>query len=808
MIFEEFKEHSCEDCELHKNCRNVNIKPYGSDKASLYLLGEYPTDKEDLMNRLFVGETASLLKVLLDNLKINLTDIRYYNAVSCRPKKDENPTDIQIRACRTKVLEDVKKVKPKVIVAMGNIALKCLFEQSEPGIQGWHGLTVPFYDLNCWVVPVYNPEKVVKDGLPDERFWLTDTNYTDTLKVFRDDLRIIPELLDKNLPIVKDFEIKKLLKFEDVKAFFDKADKQPFITFDFETIGLKPYFDYSCILSCAFSFDGITAYSLPIEYYPYGTTKKYWNQEQINNIKYRLKDLLCNNKIIKHVHNLTFEKEWCYGNLGIDIQNIEDSMLQHYILFNRESTHNLNFIAFANFGVRWKNYPDSIMSDLTKLSLDELLEYNGKDVIFEYRIYELQDKQLKKDKILYEQYKENVEIFKVVSKMQFDGAFTNETARQNLIKTFQDKRIDIEKQLAELDSVKKFQILKGRSPVLRSSIDIPTILFDIEKNVVAKKTKKGNASIDKEVLNQLKDQGNEFCDLLLQYREYAGNEGKLLKSYTDCVYPDNRYHTNFYPVTTGRFGSSAINLQNLDKRKHPEIRQLICALPGYVLMIYDFGQLEARILAALSNDRNFIEVIKNGYDIHLAKAKEIFGEDTIKNADKKQVKLYRFIAKNSFVFASFYGSKAKSTASRLGVTEEKAQQLLDKLWSDFPGIKSWQDELLKFYKKKRYVEIPPGRRRYAPLTTNQILNTPVQGASSSIVCKAMVALSKRGYHVVLNCHDELVFHVKEEDVKYANEEIVEAMTRQYFDFVRDVPLEVEGSIGYDWYNVFPIKEVI
>ena len=200
-------------------------------------------------------------------------------------------------------------------------------------------------------------------------------------------------------------------------------------------------------------------------------------------------------------------------------------------------------------------------------------------------------------------------------------------------------------------------------------------------------------------------------------------------------------------------------------------------------------------------------MIKKSYDIHMDKAVEIWGQDVINNATKSAVKSMRYRAKNEFVFPSFYGSKPISTAKRLGISESKAEMLLEKLWSDFPEILEWQQGILKIYEKKRYVEIPPGRRRYAPLTTNEILNTPVQGGAASIVSKVMNKISRRGYWLYLNCHDELVFAVKEKEVKYAIEEIQGIMESKVYDFMGDTPLVVEGSIGFDWYEIFPIKEI-
>ncbi len=797
----------CTKCDLYKLCKNPEMPPIGPEIADIYILGEGPSERDDLMGKPFKGQSGEVLNAILEHLNMNPERIRFNNAVKCKVGRD-GASDLQIDACRQSIHEDIKKTKPRVIIAMGNSAIKSLFGRSEPGIYGWRGWQIPFHDFNCWVVPVYPMSKILQDGISDNKLqWTKGTNHADTLRVLREDLSIVKDLI--NIPISKNrpFTIKKLLKFEEVLDFFNKANKMDFFVFDYETLGLKPYFDYSCILSISITFDGDTVYTIPISYYEYISKKKYWNSSQEQRILEELKRLLTNPISTKVMHNIVFELEWSKAILGIDIVNPEDSMLQKYILDCREGTNSLDFLAFVNFGVTWKTYPDSIMSNLTQLSIDELLEYNGKDSVFEYRLYKLQEKQLNKNKILLFCYREQLETGKTIAQIQYDGACTNQESRENLLKDYKKERGRLEQELLSLDSIKEFREKYGKVPALKSnSKDIPTILFNIENLDPFKKTNKGNFSVDKEVLMTYSDK-SRFCELLLKFREYSGIEGKILKGYTECVFPDQKYHTNFYPVETGRLGSGSINLQNLDKRKHPEIRQIIIAPEGYVLIIMDYSQLEARILAAVSNCRNFIEMIKTGYDIHMAKAIEIWGEDFIKNSSEKDVKKLRYRAKNEFVFPSFYGAKPPATAKRLGITELHAKQLLEKLWSDFPEILEWQQEVLKIYEKKRYVEIPPGRRRYAPLTTNKILNTPIQGASSSIVCKVMNILSRKGLWIYLNCHDELVVCVKDSDAKHIAKEMQMVMEEKQYDFMRDVPLRVEGSVGLNWYDTISLKEL-
>ncbi len=807
-MFEELAEKFCTKCNLSKDCHTPQMLPIGAEDAEIYVLGEGPSDRDDLMGKPFSGDSGRIFKMLLENAKINPEKVRFNNAVNCKIKGTEGPSDLQINECRDKIFADIKKTKPKVIIAMGDASLKSIFNRSEPGIFGWRGWQIPSHEFNCWVVPTFSMRTILKDGIPeDDKYIIKGTNHTDTLRVLREDLTIILDLLSVPIPKIRPYKIEKLLKFDQVKEFFIMAYKQPFFTFDYETIGLKPYLPESCILSCSFSFDGETAYTMPISYFDYITKKKYWDEKQEEFIINNLRQLLIKKESKKIAHNSVFEMEWSKALLDIDIENIGDSMLQKYILDGREGTKGLDFLTFVNFGISHKIYPNYIMQNLTQLPIEELLEYNGKDSIFEYRIYKLQEKQIGKEK-LQEVYEEQLETAKTIAQIQFDGAYTNEESRLKLLEDYRNTAKEIELELLSLDSVQEFKKRFTKVPALKSnSKDIPTILFKIENLDSSKKTKKGNFSVDKEVLMQYSEK-SKFCELLLKYREYSGLESKILKSWTECVFPDKKYHTNFYPVSTGRLGSSNPNLQNLNKRKHPEIRQIIIAPQDHVLLIWDYAQLEARVIAAVSNCRKFIEMIKSGYDIHMEKAIEIWGEETIKNATIKEVKLMRYNAKNGFVFPTIYGSMPKSTAKRLNISESHAEFIYNKLWSDFPEIKEWQDSVLKFYDKKRYVEIPPGRRRYAPLSRNEILNTPIQGSSSSIVCKVMNILSRRKYHIMMNVHDELVFCVKEKEAKYAAEEIQSIMETKQYDFMIDVPLVVEGSIGLNWYETISIKEVL
>jgi len=160
-MFSELKSPFCTDCDLSKKCHTPEIKPIGPEKADIYILGESPSERDDLIGKSFSGQRGEILRTILEYLKIDSAKIRFGNAIQCKADK-EGPTDIQINMCRKRVFADIKKAKPKVIIAMGNAAIKSLLNRSEPGVHGWRGDIIPLHELNCWVVPVFPMSKILK----------------------------------------------------------------------------------------------------------------------------------------------------------------------------------------------------------------------------------------------------------------------------------------------------------------------------------------------------------------------------------------------------------------------------------------------------------------------------------------------------------------------------------------------------------------------------------------------------------------------------------------------------------------------
>ncbi len=193
-----------------------------------------------------------------------------------------------------------------------------------------------------------------------------------------------------------------------------------------------------------------------------------------------------------------------------------------------------------------------------------------------------------------------------------------------------------------------------------------------------------------------------------------------------------------------------------------------------ILMEFDHGQLEARVIAMFSQDKVFVKALWERYDVHaewarriaLAYPSRIGGK---KNLDDKAVmKTFRNDVKNQFVFPLFFGATLGKTAHELSIPVEAIQPLYDEFWRTFSGVKAYQETMEAFYRKHGYVSCLTGRRRHAPLSYNQIINSPIQGTASDLVVDAMDRLSEMDiweYQACLNVHDSLMFVIEEDELE-------------------------------------------
>ena len=271
-----------------------------------------------------------------------------------------------------------------------------------------------------------------------------------------------------------------------------------------------------------------------------------------------------------------------------------------------------------------------------------------------------------------------------------------------------------------------------------------------------------------------------------------------------------RVHTSYNQTgtETGRLSSSNPNLQNIPT-KTPEgrrIRQAFIAPPGYKILSADYSQIDLRVLAHLSGDRNLIEAFHADEDVHSRTAADVFGvfPEMVTPGMRRQAKVVNF--------GVIYGMSPFGLAKELGVSQSVARAYIDGYFARYSGVREYIERTLAEARRKGYVTTLMNRRRYLPeinssnpavrqFAERTAINTPIQGTSADLIKLAMVRIyremERRGFSsgMIMQVHDELVFEVAEDEIESAVELIKEGM--EGVASLR-VPLKVGVSWGDNW----------
>ena len=391
----------------------------------------------------------------------------------------------------------------------------------------------------------------------------------------------------------------------------------------------------------------------------------------------------------------------------------------------------------------------------------------------------------------------------ILAQMQFNGMLVDEQELKDFGKTLKE----------QLDTLtKEIYSLCGEEFNINSHQQLGRILFEKLKLPVYKKTKNGYTT-DVEVLEKLKGE-HPVIEKILEYRTLT----KLNSTYVEGLIPyvnpkTNKIHSSFHQTitATGRISSTDPNLQNIPTRAElgKQIRKAFKPAEGNIYIDADYSQIELRVLAHISQDENMIYAFKHGEDIHKQAASKVFNIP-IEEVTKEQ----RSSAK-AVNFGIVYGISDFGLANQIGVSNKKAKEYINQYLEKYSGIKHFMDDIVESAKAKGYVETLFGRRRYIPeiRSTNYMvrqfgsrvaMNTPIQGTAADIMKIAMINVDKTlkeqkiNGKIVLQIHDELLLEVSKEHKEQAKKILKECMEKA---MELSVPLEVEISEGYSWYEV-------
>ncbi|WP_417924669.1 DNA polymerase I [Companilactobacillus ginsenosidimutans] len=391
----------------------------------------------------------------------------------------------------------------------------------------------------------------------------------------------------------------------------------------------------------------------------------------------------------------------------------------------------------------------------------------------------------------------------VLSDMELQGVTVNVSQLKEMENSFAERLAEIEKNIYK-EAGQEFNI--------NSPKQLGVVLFEDLKLPVIKKTKTGySTAVD--VLEKLKDKSPVVQDIL-DYRQISKINSTYAVGLQKFIQPDNKIHTIYQQTLTqtGRLSSIEPNLQNIPIRID-EGRQIRKAFvpqhEDWEMFSADYSQVELRVLAHISGDENMQEAFKEDYDIHAHTAMRIFG---LNSTDEVTPDMRRKAKATNFGIV--YGISDYGLSQNIGITRKEAAQFIENYFEQYPGVKKYMDDIVKFARENGYVETIMHRRRYLPdihaknfalrnFAQRTAMNTPIQGSAADIIKVAMINMQKKlqeldlKANLLLQVHDEMIFEAPKSEI-----ETLEKLVPSVMDSAvkLDVPLKVESAHGKTWYE--------
>lgn len=595
------------------------------------------------------------------------------------------------------------------------------------------------------------------------------------------------ESLDYNYQLIDNEEKRRI--------FIQNMLTYDMISLDTETTGIDPI--VAELVGMSFSVAENQAYYIPVP--P--------KREEALKIINELRPIFENEKSLKVGQNIKYDM-LVLQNYGVEVKGkLFDTMVAHYVL-QPELRHGMDYLAeiYLNYqtihideliGAKGKN-----QLNMRDLFPEQVYKYACEDADVTLKLKNILEKELKENGIEDLFYNIEMPLVRVLAYIERNGMRLDLEALKQTSEDFTARMNDIEKDIYSL---------AGMEFNISSPKQVGEVLFEKLKVVEkAKKTKTGQYSTSEDVLESLRSK-HPVVEKILEYRGLK----KLLSTYIDSlpllINPETgKIHTSFNQTvtSTGRLSSSNPNLQNIPIRDEDgkEIRKAFIPDNECLFFSADYSQIELRIMAHLSEDKNMIDAFLSGYDIHAATAAKVYKIDI-----SEVTKDMRRKAKTAN-FGIIYGISVFGLAERMAVDRKEAKELIDGYFETYPKVKEYMDKSIEVAKKNGYVETIFHRKRYLQdinsrnavvrgYAERNAINAPIQGSAADIIKVAMVNIYNRfkkenvQAKMILQVHDELNFSVPVNEKELIEQIVIEEMERAY---KMHVPLKADCGWGKNW----------
>lgn len=345
---------------------------------------------------------------------------------------------------------------------------------------------------------------------------------------------------------------------------------------------------------------------------------------------------------------------------------------------------------------------------------------------------------------------------------------------------------------------------------INSPKQLAEVLFEKMGIKGGKKTKTGYSTAA-DVLEKLAPDYPIVSDIL-EYRGLMKLKSTYAEGLAACIAKDGRIHSTFNQTitATGRISSTEPNLQNIPMRMElgRRIRKVFVPEENCVFMDADYSQIELRILAHMSDDKQLIEAYRMDEDIHRITASKVFHTpfEEVTDLQRRNAKAVNF--------GIVYGISSFGLSQDLSISKKEAAEYIEQYFETYPGVKQFLDRMVEEAKEKGYVTTMYGRRRPIPeLSSNNFMqrsfgervamNSPIQGTAADIMKIAMIRVWEKLHReqlqsrLILQVHDELLI----ETCAGEEEQVRRILTEQMQQAAElSVVLEIDLHTGTDWYE--------
>ena len=819
------RELGCQVCPKNtdETLQHPKITPTGTRSPLVYLLGANPNEDDDRVGTHWNGLMGT---EVYDKFGKNFMydDVRSGFISQCMGDQ----TVVEIECCRNRVVSDIEKWQPRVVVGIGDVALTWATGITSTALASRGSFfPVKIGTHICWYYCLAYPayiHKRKKFGISEHE--LTFAHDVRALKDWLKQPEVKPPLhtsgFDDGVQLITGTEPGDMQRLERILADMSGL---PNIAVDIETNGLRPYMlkDPHMWMAAVGTFKNTVAFSLD---HPEG-----WGTEAR-----RKRVLSLFNEFLlysgrKAAHNLAMELEWFAYFFGHDVvrrTEWDDTMAIADTLDERSGTKRLDYQCRMTFGFSLKVLSNLDVTRLLEYPIKQTLRYNGMDAKWTDALRVARMPLVQADPKYVADYERKVRLAPTLVLTEAKGLPVDFAYAEAQLKLLDTNALKLEGQIRRTREVKDYEARFGVfSPT--NTDHVLKLMKEVcqrdEVRVEDARTKTIRWTTDEEALNKIPAKEVPSASLILEHRGVSKLRGTYVEPILSrkIVCQDGRVRPKYSSMrtVTGRLAAEDPNVQNWPKRKFKEIRGIIAAGEGETMLALDYGQIEFRVVGMASEDPNLVRACWTGYDVHKHWAQRMVDSyppiidhivETFKvDWDEKGLKTLRQEAKNGWVFPQLFGASVRSCAEQLRLPEYVAEDLAGEFWDEFKAAKAWQERLLKSYEKNLYVETLGGRRRRGPMSKQEIINMPIQGTAAEIVTEAMTACSELAYieenpelHPSLNVHDDLSFYAADENININMDRIAQEMCKHRFDYI-NVPLIVEASTGKSWNELKEVK---